>query len=136
VAVISPIVHMVVETFGATLKHLRWRRMQPSMKGEDTLNRRCEGHNMSPSSDYRMTTSGDTSDRRCEGHNMSPSSDHPITTGKDTLEKMWGLWKEPSSECPKADVMARYEWTGVWIANEVAIMSMNTNAELTFMPLG
>jgi len=29
----SPIVHMVVETFGATLKHLNWRRMRPLMKG-------------------------------------------------------------------------------------------------------
>ena len=31
--------------------------------------------------------------------------------------------------------MARYEWTGVWIANEVAMMSMETNAGLTFMDI-
>jgi len=99
----------------------------------DTSDRRCAGHNMSPSSDRRMTTSEDTSDRRCEGHNISPSSDRPMTTGEDTLEKVWGPWKEPSSEHPKADVMARYEWTGVWIANGVAMMSMETNAGLTFI---
>jgi len=29
---------------------------------------------MSPSSDRLMTTGGDISDRRCEDHNMSPSS--------------------------------------------------------------
>jgi len=57
-------------------------------ESEDTSDRRCAGHNMSPSSDRRMTTSGDTSDRRCEGHNMSPSSDRPMTTGEDTLEKV------------------------------------------------
>ena len=33
----SPIVHMVVDTFGATLKHLSWRRMRPLMKDENTL---------------------------------------------------------------------------------------------------
>jgi hypothetical protein len=31
--------------------------------------------------------------------------------------------------------MARYEWIGVWIANEVAMMSMKTNAKLTFMDI-
>jgi hypothetical protein len=31
--------------------------------------------------------------------------------------------------------MARYKWTGVWIANEVAMMSMETNAGLTFMDI-
>jgi hypothetical protein len=31
--------------------------------------------------------------------------------------------------------MARYEWTGVWIANEVAMMSMETNTGLTFMDI-
>jgi hypothetical protein len=31
--------------------------------------------------------------------------------------------------------MARYEWTGVWIANEVVMMSMETNAGLTFMDI-
>ena len=46
------------------------------MKGEDTLERRCEGHDMSPSLGCCMT-GGDTSDRRCEDHNMSPRSDRP-----------------------------------------------------------
>jgi hypothetical protein len=31
--------------------------------------------------------------------------------------------------------MARYKWTGVWIANKVAMMSMETNAGLTFMDI-
>jgi hypothetical protein len=31
--------------------------------------------------------------------------------------------------------MARYEWTSVWIANEVVMMSMETNAGLTFMDI-
>ena len=31
--------------------------------------------------------------------------------------------------------MARYKWTGVWIANEVTMMSMKTNARLTFMDI-
>jgi hypothetical protein len=31
--------------------------------------------------------------------------------------------------------MARYEWTGVWIANEMAMMSIKTNAGLTFMDI-
>ena len=42
---------------------------------------------------------------------------------------------EPSSERPIANVMARYKWTGVWIANKVAMMSMETNAGLTFMDI-
>jgi len=58
-----------------------------------------------------------------------------MTTGEDTLEKVWGPWKESSSERLKANVMARYEWTGVWIANEMAMMSMETNAGLTFMDI-
>jgi len=58
-----------------------------------------------------------------------------MTTDEDTLEKVWGPWYEPSSEYPKANVMARYKWTGVWIANEVAMMSMETNAGLTFMDI-
>jgi hypothetical protein len=41
----------------------------------------------------------------------------------------------PSSECPRVDVMARYEWISVWIANRVAIMSMKINVELTFMDI-
>ena len=31
--------------------------------------------------------------------------------------------------------MARYKWTGVWIANEVAMMNMETHAGLTFMDI-
>jgi hypothetical protein len=38
---------------------------------------------MSPGSDRPMKTAGDTSDRRCEGHEMSPSKDRPMT-GEDT----------------------------------------------------
>jgi hypothetical protein len=41
----------------------------------------------------------------------------------------------PSSERPKANVMTGYEWTSVWIANEVAMMSIKTNAGLTFMDI-
>jgi hypothetical protein len=48
-------VHMVVENFGATLKHLSWRRMWPPIKDEDTLEKRCECHDMSLSSE-RPTT--------------------------------------------------------------------------------
>ena len=54
---------------------------------------------------------------------------------KTPKEKVCGPRYEPSSERPKADVMARYKWTGVWIANEVAMMSMETNAGLTFMDI-
>jgi len=43
---------------------------------------------MSPSSDRLMTTGEDTLERRCEGHDMSPSSDRLMTTGEDTLEKV------------------------------------------------
>jgi hypothetical protein len=32
-------------------------------------------------------------------------------------------------------MMARYKWIGVWIVNEVAMMSMKTNAGLTFMDI-
>jgi len=60
VAVISPIVHMVVENFRATLKHLSCRGMRPPKKSEGTLERRCEGHNMSPRSDRPITTGEDT----------------------------------------------------------------------------
>jgi hypothetical protein len=31
--------------------------------------------------------------------------------------------------------MAKYEWTGVWIANRVVMMCMKTNAGLTFMDI-
>jgi len=30
-------------------------------------------------------------------------------------------------------MMARYEWTGVWIANEVAMMSMKINMDQPLM---
>ena len=87
--VISPIVHMVVENFRATLKHLSYRRMRPPMKGEDTLDRRCVRATIwSPGSDRLMTTGEDTLERRCEGHDRSPSSDRLMTTGEDTLEKV------------------------------------------------
>jgi len=46
--------------------------------------RRCEDHDMSPSSDRLMTTGGDTSDGRCEDLDMSPCSDRLMTTGRDT----------------------------------------------------
>jgi len=41
----------------------------------------------------------------------------------------------PRSERPKVNVMAGYEWTGVWIANVVAMMSMKINVGLTFMDI-
>jgi hypothetical protein len=31
--------------------------------------------------------------------------------------------------------MARYEWTSVWIVNEVAMMSMKISVRLTFMDI-
>jgi hypothetical protein len=31
--------------------------------------------------------------------------------------------------------MVRYKWTCVWITNEVAMMSIETNAGLTFMDI-
>jgi hypothetical protein len=52
------------------------------MTGGDTLDRRCESHNMSPGSNRPMT-GGDTSNKRCEGHEMSPSTDR-LMTGGDT----------------------------------------------------
>jgi hypothetical protein len=51
------------------------------------------------------------------------------------MEGMRAMIGAPITERPKADVMARYEWTGVWIANEVAMMSMKTNTGLTFMDI-
>jgi len=49
---------------------------------------------------------------RCEGHDMSPITEHL-----------------------RANMMTRYEWTSVWIANKVVIMSMKTNAGLTFIDI-
>jgi hypothetical protein len=74
----SPIVHMVVDTFGATLKHPSWKRMRPPMKDEDTL------------------------ERRCEGHDRSSRSDRLMITGEDTLEKVWGPWYEPQFRTPQS----------------------------------
>jgi hypothetical protein len=51
------------------------------------------------------------------------------------MEGMRAMIGAPIIECPRADVMARYEWTGVWIANEMAMMSIKTNAGLTFMDI-
>jgi hypothetical protein len=42
------------------------------MKGEDTLKRRCEGLDKSPSSDRLMTIGEDILERKCEGHDRSP----------------------------------------------------------------
>ena len=58
--------------------------MQLPIKSKDTLERRCEDHDMSPCSDRLMMIGGDTSDRRCEGRDRSPISDHPMTTSGDT----------------------------------------------------
>ena len=82
-------IHMVVENLGAT--------EAPQLKEDVTayerqrhLRRRCVGHERSPrfrpphNDERRHLT------RRCEGHDRSPSS-----------------------ERPRADVMARYKWTGV-----------------------
>jgi len=33
-----------------------------------------------------------TLERRCEGRDRSPSSDRLMKTGEDTLEKVWGPW--------------------------------------------
>jgi len=33
---------------------------------------------------------------------MSPNSDRRMTMSEDTLEKVWGPWKEPSSEQPQS----------------------------------
>jgi len=79
VAVISPIVHMVVENFKVTLKHLNCRRMWPPMKGKNTLERRCVGHDMSPRSDRP-----------------------PMTIGEDTSE-VWGPQYEPKFKLPHDD---------------------------------
>ena len=59
-----------------------------------------------------MTTSEDTLERRCDGYDMSSSLEHPIT-----------------------DDMVRYEQKNVQIVDGVAMMSMKTSAELTFMDI-
>jgi hypothetical protein len=57
-----------------------------------------------------------------------------MTTGEDTLEKVWRPWYEPSSEQPQSQC-DRWIWVDMCIANEVAMMSMETNAGLTFMDI-
>jgi hypothetical protein len=41
-------------------------------KGENTLERRCEGHERSPSPDRLMIKGEDILERKCEGHDMTP----------------------------------------------------------------
>jgi len=68
-------------------RHPRWRRMWPPHDDRRRhLKSRCEGHDMSPSSDRLMMIGGDTWDGRCEDHHMSPSLDHLMTTGGDTSD--------------------------------------------------
>ena len=74
------------------------------MKSEDTLKRRCEGHDRSPSSDRLMTIDEDTLQRRCEARDRSPSSDRLMTTGEDTLEKVCGPRYEPQRRCVGHDM--------------------------------
>ena len=54
-------VHIVVENLRATKIILDKGGWDRSMTSGDTSDRRCEGHNMSPSLDCRMMTSGDIS---------------------------------------------------------------------------
>ena len=52
------------------------------------------------------------------------------------MEGVRAMIGAPIIERPRADVMmARYEWIGVWITNEMAMMSMKTNARLTLMDI-
>jgi hypothetical protein len=48
------------------------------MKGEDTLEKRCEGLDMSPGSDCPMTTGEDTLERRCEREGVRAMIGAPI----------------------------------------------------------
>ena len=59
-----------------------------------------------------MTTGEDTLKRECEGHDMSQISEHL-----------------------RANVMAKYEQTGVWIINRMVMISMKTSVGLTFMDI-
>jgi len=54
------------------------------MTSDDTSNRRCEGHDISPGSDRPMKTGEDTLERRCEDQDMSPRSDRRMTMSGDT----------------------------------------------------
>ena len=74
--------------------------------GGDTLDGRCEDHDMSPRSDRLMTTGGDTSDGRCEDHDMSPISDRPMTTGEDTSGEGVRVMIGAQFRTPRANVMA------------------------------
>jgi hypothetical protein len=59
-----------------------------------------------------------------------------MTTGEDTLERRYeGHYMSINSDHPRADEMPRYEWTSVWIANVMALMSMKTSAELIFIDI-
>ena len=60
----------------------------PMTTGEDTSERRCEGHDRSPNSDRLLITGENTLERRCEGHERSLISDRRMTTSEDTLEKV------------------------------------------------
>ena len=40
----------------------------------------------------------------------APDSDLRMTTKETPEEKVCGPRYEPSSECPRADMMARYKW--------------------------
>jgi hypothetical protein len=109
----SPIVHMVVENFGATLKHLNWRRLWPPMKSEDILDGRCVRVVIGAP----VQTAHDNGRRHLrEGVRAirgAPFQTAAWRRAETPQEKVCGSWYEPSSERPKANVMARYEWTGV-----------------------
>jgi hypothetical protein len=79
-------VHMVVENLGVTGDIPDEGGYDRFMTDGDTSGRRCEDHDMSPSSDRLMTIGGDTSDGRCEDHDMSPCSNRLMTTGGDTSD--------------------------------------------------
>ena len=64
-AVISPIVHMVVENF--------WSHFEESQLKEDATAYERRRHFI-----WKV----------CEGLDMSPRSDRPTTTGEDALEKV------------------------------------------------
>ena len=83
------------------------------MKGEDTLDGRCVramiGARIRPPHD---------NGRRHLREGVSAVIEAPVQTAawqraETPKEKVCGPRYEPSSERPKADVMARYKWTGV-----------------------
>jgi len=98
VAMISPIVHMVVENLRATgviPDEGGWNR---STTSGDTSDRRCVSHDMSPSTNRLKMTGGDTLDRRCESHNMSPGSNRPMTGGDTSNKRCEGHEMSPSTD--------------------------------------